>query len=225
MLTRMFSAIARDIRTAHFHFRLHCDLQSSTKAFLREMSQTPVFWNLTVNAHLHAAQIALARAYDKAPDGLNLKMLLQRLYESKTKTWRPRAGGYKLPTKREFEKDKLSVTWWPKVPTKGLRARRNRLVEKLVWNRNKLLAHSEWRVAISGRIPKRYQLTYGDYDRLLAHAVALLNKYGTVFLGTSYSTQMAGADDFKLVLKATRQALRTQRKKVADEIKAWRKSR
>jgi hypothetical protein len=221
-LKKMFSAIARDIRTAHFHFRLHCELKNSTKAFPREMNQTPVFWNLTMDAHLYAAQIALARAYDKAPTGLNLKMLLQRLYDSKSKPWRPKAGGHKRPTKREFEKDKLSVTWWPHVPAKGLRARRNKLVQKLVWNRNKLFAHFEWDVAISGRIPKRCRLTYGDYEKLLDRASALLDKYGNVFLGTSYSVELAGADDYTKVLKAQKAAVRAVRKKLADEYRAFR---
>jgi len=224
-LKKMFSAIARDIRTAHFHFRLHCDLRNSTKAFRREMNQTSVFWNLTMDAHLYAAQIALARAYDKAPNGLNLKMLLQRLYDSKSKSWRSNAGGYKRPTKREFEKDKLSVTWWPKVPSRGLRARRNKVVQKLVWNRNKLFAHFEWDVAVSGRLPKRYRMTYGEYEKLLDRARALLNKYGNVFLGTSYSVQMAGTDDYTRVLKAQRVALRGERKKLADEYKSLRKVR
>lgn len=223
-LKKMFSTIARDIRTAHFHFRLHCDLANSTKMFLREMNQSPVFWRWTMDANLYAAQIALARAYDRAADGLNLKMLLQKLYESKSTSWRPKRGGHKLPTKREFEKDILSVTWWPKNPSKGLRARRNKLLEKLVWNRNKKFAHADWNVALSGRIPRRYRLTYGDYETLLNRASSLLDKYGSVFIGTCFSMQMSGANDYTRVLDAQRQILRAERKLIADDIRSVRKS-
>src|SRR4051812_36415794 len=99
-LRKLFAPVAEDVRLANWHFNLYLALrkQASRKPgnHLREYNQSPVFWNLTMDAHLRAAYAALARSYDRdVSKAISLRSLLDKLYNAKaTKVWRPKSTGH-----------------------------------------------------------------------------------------------------------------------------------
>jgi len=207
---RMLKALASDVVDAAIHLRLYKNLREAVPEYVRELNQSPAFWNLTFAAHFDAVLARLARAYDQHSSSLSLLTLVDSVSQA------PRSPG--TPTvsidSAELRRDRQSVS--PKDP----------LVKRLVSLRGNIFAHrNAANVIDSLGLEVRFGFSMQELDELSDRAVAILNRYGQILRRNTWSTKMVGHDDYLGVLKSVRAAVLAYEQSIEQQIAEMTKPR
>lgn len=206
-LDSLLSSIAEEAVTASIHWRLCKDLRASVPAFLPEFNESRAFWSLTLNAHRDVVLFRLGRLYDQHEGGLSLKSLLETIQSNRhlfdEPNFRERmkdnafveslAQTARKPDEQILEVDIKSVT-------EGL----DPDVDRLVFLRNKVLAHVDPRVALGRISDPRTDFGTELIEKLLERATTIVNRYNQLFKASIDSTTIVGHDDFFHVLRHIR---------------------
>jgi hypothetical protein len=82
------------------------------------------------------------------------------------------------------------------------------LVKTLVVLRNNHVAHRAANIVIHGiNIYDNHPFHFGDFETLLARALAILNEYHRLFAATTNSTKIVGGDDYRYIFKCVEERL------------------
>jgi hypothetical protein len=205
---KLLDTIADNLVNASIHNRLHTNLCTASQEYDAEMNQSPVFWQLTINAHAITTILMVCQVYDQHKDSLNLKKLLNIVYANRalfeTECF------YERIKDRPFA-DELSKT--PRVPDNESLKRdmeyvseqTNQLVKKLTNFRDTQVAHIDKRHILSDSINSD-PILWGEVEELISRGFEIFTTYENLFRATSWSSRMIGEEDYERVLKSVRQA-------------------
>jgi len=76
---QLLKALADEMVSAWFHFRLYSDLKSDVNNYVTELNQSLAFWSLTFRAHIDTVLSRLCRIYDQHSSSLNLRNFLDTI--------------------------------------------------------------------------------------------------------------------------------------------------
>jgi hypothetical protein len=206
----LLRALADDIVLAHIHYQLYKDLRQALSDHPSVVHQSNTFWQLTLNAHINTSSLALSRAYDQEKDSLHLHGWLLtirkhlHLFDQDAFRQRLKSNPFveslaqlpRKPDSRVLEEDIQRCS--SKDP----------LVKTLRNLRGKAIAHRSASLTITQKnIYADYPFTFGDYEELLARAIAILNRYCRLFAAVTYSTNMIGLDDYQFIFKSVEEKI------------------
>lgn len=220
----LLKALASELVEANIHYRLHRAIADSIPDYLEELNQSPAFWQLTLRSHLDVSMYRLCKVYDQHSKSLNLLNLLDtikkniELFDVENFKERLKENPFveslskdsRKPDKKQLEADIAFVS-----------AKSNSLVDTLInkWRHN-LLAHLGAKNIVNDQsISKLYPLASEEVAALLQTGMSVLNRYSSLFVANTYSTQMVGHDDYKFVLKSIHEHLAMIEQKSKEEEK------
>ena len=217
----LLASLAQEMVDANIHWKLRRDLAEQAQAFSAVYNESPTFWSLTFQAHVDATVFRLIRIFDGNSASLSLRNLLDTI-----------AANLDI-----FDSDKFRVRLQtnPFVDSLASDAHRpdasqlaadmkfvsneNPLVKNLTVWRNNLFAHKSAANVVENRdLSTDYPLTDKGVDDLLLNAMAILNRYSSLFEAATYSTKIVGADDFQYVLKTIQARLDEHEKEIEREL-------
>jgi hypothetical protein len=220
---RLLTTLLDDLVDARFHFKLHQNLDKAIEEYGLEFSQSPTFWNLTRRAHIDAVLLRLCRAYDTYPhSALNLRNFLDTIQANLSVFDEPNfrqrlkgnafvdslAAGLRPPDQAQLKTDIEAV---------GVA---DPLVKKLVTWRHNYVAHRNSDYALNPNdLSSRYPLLFAEIDELLKRALEVGNRYSLLFDASAHSTMMVGRDDYLSVLRAVREGMQADRRRLNEEWK------
>lgn len=95
------------------------------------------------------------------------------------------------------------------------------MVQKLgVWRDNYIAHHSSVRALDPEAFQSKNPLSLEEVSALLDRGLEIVNRYSYLFIATTHSTQMVGADDFPNLLKAVRADLESDDARFDEQIRA-----
>jgi hypothetical protein len=207
-LERLLEGLAEDIIDAHVHYKMHNDLIKALNAAPVVARESNNFWHMTLSAHIRLSQAMMTRAYDQEHQSLHLKSWLMVIRDNpemfSEANFRRRmkdnpfvdslAAERRIPDPVQLEKDI------------ALCSASDPLVNILICHRNNEGAHRSGKLTAKGeKINDMFPLTYVDFDILLARALDILHRYSTLFVATSYSTNVVGRKDFQSIFVAVQE--------------------
>jgi AbiU2 len=92
------------------------------------------------------------------------------------------------------------------------------LVAKLCDLRNRLLAHRNASLVLGATVLNAGGIRHEDIDELLDRAVALVNRYSSLFRAQTYSTNIVGRDDYESMLRFVRRGINAYEAEIEAEI-------
>lgn len=186
---RTTDLLVDDVLLASIHLELLTDLNGYLDKYQQEFDQTPTFWWLTFRAHHTSALARLLRVFDSDDRSLTLPRWIRLI----RKHWDTLEVSKPAPPEEEMAADIAIVS------------RDDPMVSRLILARNKLFAHHDLKIAMGvRRIEDDERFTQGDMEALTGRAYDVLQKYGGLVLGTSWSRKMHNGDDFQGLLRAMR---------------------
>jgi hypothetical protein len=218
---KLLDQLADELQQANIHLKLYGDLIDAREEYSVEFAQANAFWALTVQSHLDAAIFRLCKIYDQHSRSLNLRNLLD--------TIKANLSIFDLDNFRERLKGNPFVDSMSAEPRKPdpqqLQADLNFISESnpavkalIVW-RNNYFAHRSAAHAINNTsVADTHPLSIKEVENLLAEGMAILNRYSGLFWANYYSTDIIGRDDFRSVLEAVREHLKTIDRRVQEDI-------
>lgn len=206
-LGKLLDGIAKNLVYASIHNRLHTNLCKASEEYNNEMNHSPVFWQLTINAHATTTVLMLCRVYDTHKDSLNLEKLLN-IISANSKLFEKDNFCERIKD-RQFI-DELSQI--PRVPDHKIIARdieyvseqTNPLVKKLSDFRDKQVAHTDRR-SILDASQNVNTILWGEVEELLSRGIEIFNTYENLFRASSWVPDMPGEEDYQRLLKSVRQ--------------------
>ena len=220
-LGRLLDGLASDIVDAHVHYKMHNDLIEALCANPVVARESNTFWHMTVSAHIRLSQAMLARAYDQEHQSLHLKSWLVLIRDNpemfSMENFRKRmkdnpyidslASEYRVPDPEQLKADI------------ALCSDGDPLVSILIRHRSNEGAHRSGKLTAQGaKINDMYPLTYVTFETLLNRALEILHRYSTLFVATSYSTNVIGRKDFESIVLAVSE----KQERIEAEMKAFR---
>ncbi|WP_332848138.1 AbiU2 domain-containing protein [Massilia sp. S19_KUP03_FR1] len=209
-MDRLLTGLANDIVDAHVHYKMHDDLITALQAAPEVARESNNFWHMTISAHVKLSQAMLTRAYDQEHQSLHLKSWLIAIRDNpdmfSAASFRERmkenpyvdslAEDYRIPDRAQLEADIV------------LCSSSDPLVRILMYQRNNCGAHLSAKLTAAGvKISDQFPLTYADFKRLLERSLTIIHRYSTLFVATSYSTNVVGRKDFETVFVAVKRML------------------
>ena len=208
----LLEALASDIVNAHIHWQMFKDLRRLLAVYPDVANATPTFWGSTRLAHRSAALSALARAFDKHSDALHLHSWLLTIREHPA-YFAPDALLKRYPNNlfahmiaRDAKPPDLAVL----SADIELCSRCDPDVDALVRVRDSALAHRDGSLAAQGADARHPALTDDQVERLLTRALAIFNRYCTLFAAESYGTGTSGQKDVEQVFLCLQRDLARQ---------------
>ena len=217
----LLTTLLDDLVDARFHFSLYQSLAKATEQYATAFSQSPTFWGLTLKAHIDAVLLRLCRAYDTYPhSALNLRNLLETIQANLSifaePNFRQRLKGnafvdslaaeLKPPDHTQLQKDVSAVSVSDPV------------VSKLVKWRHNYIAHRNSYYALNPKMfNSQYPLLFAEIDTLLKRALEVGNRYSLLFDASAHSTMMVGQDDYLNILKAVREHVEADQRRLEEE--------
>lgn len=219
-LKQLIEDLSHDIVYAKVYYDLFRDLTESMEEYGREFDQTPVFWNLTLQAHKDAFFIRLCRAYDQQDNALHLhnwlKIIQENIHLFEAERFRERTDStftrVLRSDARKPEPDQLEQDIELVKPS-------NPLVKKLVVLRNNVFAHR----SASGATQdidffEEYPIQYSEVESLIDRAVDILNRYSGLFQATEYYDEIIGGDDYEFILESIRSELERADDRIEEQL-------
>jgi hypothetical protein len=207
---KLLDALADEIVSAGWHFKLHKALSSASIEYHLEFGQSPTFWGLTFAAHLDASIARLCKIYDQNNVSLNLRNFLDTISQN--------LSLFDIAEFRVRLKDNPFVESLSQDPRKpdaaqlqadlSLVGNTNPAVKKLVVWRNTLVAHRSPKLTTGQlNLTVQYPISLTDVEALINNARSILNRYSSLFSASIQSSMLIGEDDFKTTLEAVRMDL------------------
>ncbi len=206
-LGKLLDGIANNIIYASIHNRLHTNLCKASKEYNYKMNHSPVFWQLTINAHATTTILILCRVYDNHKDSLNLKKLLN-IISANPKLFEKNNFCERIKD-RQFINELSQI---PRVPDHKIITRdieyiseeTNPLVKKLSDFRDKQIAHTDRR-SILGASLNVNTILWGEVEELISRGIEIFNTYEGLFRASSWFLNMPDEEDSQRVLRSVRQ--------------------
>jgi hypothetical protein len=76
-LSKEIDSLQRDVFYAKVHFDIFNGLRNSWSEYIREIQNSPCFWDFTMRAHIDACVIRLCRIYDEDGSAFHLTRFLE----------------------------------------------------------------------------------------------------------------------------------------------------
>jgi hypothetical protein len=167
--------------------RTHLEIAKGLAAAQAETARVaPTFFDLTLEAHLQAAQMYVAKLYDKQADAVTVKTLLDR-------TERLAATFPSAKPERVREIVQIALSTIAELEPK---------LDAVQIRRNEYLAHLDpGTIRNIDSMNRRAALTIADLDFILVETTNILNLFSQAFDGTLSTPMLTGFDDYKNVLK------------------------
>src|SRR5438270_12687922 len=77
--SRLLIALARDVVSAHIHWKLFLDLGRALQEHPVVAQQSNTFWSVTRQAHLNTSVQCLCRVFDQEKSAVHLRCLLETI--------------------------------------------------------------------------------------------------------------------------------------------------
>lgn len=166
--------------------RTHLEIAKGLVAAEAETARVaPTFFSLTLDAHVQAAQMYVAKLYDKKREAVTVKMLVERAGRSEGAF--PSAKPERV---REIVQDARAAIAQLKPKLKAVEIRRN-----------EYLAHlAPATICDIGSMNDRAKLAISDLDFALLETTNILNQFSQALDTTLSSPILFGSDDYEKVL-------------------------
>jgi hypothetical protein len=223
-LNKLLDALATDIVDANIFHQLFTGLMAATSEFPREISQSNMFWWLTMQAIKEAYLTRLCRIFDQHSQSLNLVNLLDTLKANlhffQESHFRERlkgnafinslAEGVRVPSIEELQTD---------VQFASLN---NQIVSKLMLWRNNIHAHTGAKATLGkAAAVEANRIEEEEIEILLDQCFSMLNKYMNMYKATSWSRRGIGHDDYLSLFKFMRLGLEKYESDIQNEIDSF----
>jgi AbiU2 len=155
-------------------------------------SIAPRFFEMTLDAHLQAAQMYAAKLYDKNSESVTVELLVRKADRSEARF----SCAKPQDVRGAVEIARLMIT--------NLKP----ILAAVQIRRNEYLAHLDPRTVIDiASMHARAALTIADLDRVLEDTMTILNLFSQLLNGTLSIPVLPGGDDYKVILKLAADAL------------------
>ncbi len=197
---KLTDALAFRAMCAVIDYQMYENLMKAAEENEIVVNQSRVFWKMTIDAHLNSAVLRLCRVYDQQRSSMNLSKWL-RLLKHNPNWLRDSAD----PTQLERDMEYVSE--------------QNLKVKNLTTYRGNVVAHLGENYVLDLRNTRQsFKLTYGDLKELLENGLKIVNRYGTVYKGHSWSRNMAGEDDYQFIFRELKKTVEKYRAEQEAEI-------
>ncbi len=209
-LSKQIKALERQLFNAKAHFEIFMGLAQAWEKHVREIENSPVFWQFTMKAQIDAAVAHLCRVYDHHPRGLHLPSFLAAVEkntplfcesEFKKRHATNPAVDYLAQQGRTLNLKQLE-------DDKRFCGDDNGLIINLRRWRNNLVAHFNYKEAVVQTVPmhQRTPFLYEHMKMLIDGGLDILNRYSALLDAKTYSTQFASQQgtDYSYVLNSLR---------------------
>src|SRR5665213_3444847 len=171
VLAKQMKVLQDQLFHAKVHYDIYMALSKAWRQHIREMRNSPVFWQFTMSAHSNAAIVYLCRAYDSNETALHLSAFVATVERS--------PGLFSEQAFRIRHKDRPGMDGLAAYPrTLNLKqlsedrdfcSRKNPLVANLRRWRNNVVAHFNYEEAVVTKDPmhKRHPLPWVDIKTLI----------------------------------------------------------
>ena len=166
----------------------------------------PVFWGMTMTAHLDVAQLIAFKLFDPRQGTMTIKFLLDRAEELKKSFGNATATQVKEIVKiGRFQIANLDA------PLKPIRNKRNRV-----------LAHVDPTIVSNpAKLAKEIEVKFSDLNLVLNTAGHILNELSVAFRDASPLYEMIGADDYEMAVSLIADAKCAQVREYEREFGSW----
>jgi hypothetical protein len=187
---RRFEVLAIESSIANTHLHFFRGLWDARSEYSRELNGAKDFWDYTFSAHVDMALLQLCRIYDTNKCGINLLTLLRKIDR----------GQLQKAALQQLDKDIQTVQ----------EQRPDPLVTKLRYWRNNIIAHYNYRVALTGRNGVWKENPWDNLEeiqKLIDWSFEMLDRYTCIHGQQTIHKKLAeGKDGFQNVLHVLRQA-------------------
>jgi hypothetical protein len=176
---RLLEVLVDELIDAKDHFRLHQALDNAIPDYHAAFNQSPVFWTMTLRAHMDATMIRLCKAYDQYAQrpSLSLRSLLKIISANleifETANFRERLKGSpfvdslaahpRMPDSGQLERDLKSVSAG------------DALVKNLTIWRNNCIAHRSHSSALDPtELPRDFPILFSDIKTLIDRGLGIV---------------------------------------------------
>ncbi|MEQ1947339.1 MAG: hypothetical protein ABL995_09120 [Bryobacteraceae bacterium] len=174
-------------------------IDEAAKTHVRELTQTPGFWELTKQAHKDAVVLRLGRLYDPHPTATSLGNLLQTLRENMTRSGTSFPAAITNIRAADIDKDIAKVS------------NAEAAIEKLLALRNEYLAHRGTRHVTKGSYAALPTLNAKEISGLILKGIRLMSKYRECLGYRTVGWGHHERQEFRVLLKLLRTGLRSRR--------------
>ena len=220
---RLLEALVDELIDARDHFKLHQNLDAAIPDYGVEFNQSPVFWSMTLSAHLDATLVRLCKAYDlyDGKPSLNLRNFLEtikaNLYLFAEPNFRERlkenafvdslAADARKPDPTRLQKDLESVS------------NADPLVKKLTIWRHNYLAHRSRTSALNPKaFTEKNPILFSEIEALISNGLRIANYYSDLFSATHHTS--LEVKDYKYLLDAVRRDLERREAEIQKQCAA-----
>jgi len=219
-LSKEIDSLQRDVFYAKVHFDIFNGLRNSWSEYIREIQNSPCFWDFTMRAHIDARVIRLCRIYDEDGSAFHLTRFLEEsirknpnlfseeAFRKRLKNETNRDVGTLAKYRRNLNPEQLKKELW-------FCSNHNPLVKNLREWRNNMVAHFNYNEAINQSEPfhKRHPLLFEHIQELIDEAFSIVNHYSSLFRASVHSTEFASKQhtDYLFVLNSVKAYLEAER--------------
>lgn len=200
--------ITNNLVYASIHYRLYTDLCNASEEYNIEMNQSPVFWQLTIEAHATSTILMLCQVYDHHKNSFNLPKLLNTIHSNPSL--------FKKECFDERIKDRPLADDLSKTPRilnnktleqhmQYVNKETNPLVRKLIYFRDKQVAHIDKNYVLNAENNSE-TLVWKEVEELIFKGHEIVSTYESLYRASSWSSNIIGEEDYKKVLNAIRKA-------------------
>ncbi len=166
----------------------------------------PVFWGMSLNAHLDIAQLIAFKLFDPQHGTMTVEYLLAKADELKSSF--PNATPAQV--KAVVESARIQIANLT-APLKKIRAKRNRV-----------LAHVDLAIVSNPeKLAKQVELTFSDLNLVLNTARDILNELSVKSRDTSTLYDVLGSDDYEMAVSLIADAKCAQIRAYEAEFGRW----
>jgi len=197
---KLTDALAFESQYAVVDYRMYNDLAKAAEENEIVVNQSRAFWTTTIAAHLNSAILRLCRIYDHQVSAMSLLKWLTLIKQNPKWLREPAAPS-------QLEEDiKYASNGNPKVVN-------------LTKYRGHVVAHLGQNYVLDIRNTRgSFKLTYGDLEELVENGLKIVNRYGALYKGHTWSANMVGADDYKFVFEELKQVIERKRTEIDAKI-------
>jgi len=217
---RLLEALIDELMDAQAHFKLHQDLEAATADYGAEFNQSPVFWTMTLEAHMDATLHRLCKAYDlyEGKPNLNLKNFLKTI-EANLSLFDE--ANFRERLKESSYVDSLAAH--PRSPDPALLQKdlesvsaADPLVNKLTIWRHNYFAHRSRNSALNPKaFTRENPFPLSEIETLIRNGLRIMNHYSDLFSATHHISHQT--KDYKNILDALRRDLEAKRKRIKEQ--------
>jgi hypothetical protein len=204
---KLTDALAFESQYAVADHRMYKDLTKAAEDNEIVINQSNAFWSMTIEAHLNSAMLRLCRIYDHQASAMSLLKWL-KLIKQNPKWLRDPVDSNQLDEDIKYV------------------CKENAKVDNLTKYRGNVVAHLGAYYVLNYRNTRAsFKLTYGDVEELIESGLIIVNRYGKLYKGHTWSANMVGADDYRFVFEELKHAIERKRAERDAEIQKHIKQR